>query len=399
MVSLATLGALTLPLLADLAGFVSVRAEAGAGAQPSAPGAESEAMVDGVIEPSVSVLSRMPRSTLSLSLNPRIYQREPNFSGVDRPLLLGRGTVAHEYRASRRLLWRSGVTSSYGEVDYNNLSLTVDAPDAGRAIEPVLTAFSLSAESGMRWLASRRDEIAMTGSASRYQPIGDFEASTNPESIGATANAEYTRHTDRRSSLSFAATYSKFWIDPGLDNSTLGAVVAYGRELDRLNRIQAGIGAGIELESDDPEPYPRAVFSYSHLLRQEKDIRISNRFGASWDARLDPTSGKIRRTVGVEAALESSIGNKWTLFLNLGGSFLTSKSDVNQADDSGVLARAGATHRMNSNVSFEFGADFGARLSSVADGDLHTTEERIRGFVAIIIAADFTRNARSQSAR
>jgi len=55
---------------------------------------------------------------------------------------------------------------------------------------------------------------------------------------------------------------------------------------------------------------------------------------------------------------------------------------------------------MNSNVSFEFGADFGARLSSLADDEaLHSTEERIRGFVAVLIAADFTRNARSQTKR
>jgi len=91
---------------------------------------------------------------------------------------------------------------------------------------------------------------------------------------------------------------------------------------------------GIELEADDSEPYPRAVFSYTHLLRQERDLRVSNRVAASWDAKLDPTTGEIRRTIGLEAALESWVGTKWNLFLRVQGSFLTSESEAGQADDS-----------------------------------------------------------------
>ena len=388
------------PLLAHVGTVLSVRAEAGAGALPPVPEAAPEPTVDALLEPGVTLLGTTPRANSSLSFTPRLYQREPNFTGVERPLLLGRAAASYGYRVTRRMRWLSLASLTYGEVDYANVSLTFNTPLAARLEDPVLTAFTAEAQTGFAWALSRRSDLSVSGVFVNYQPTGSQDVTQNPASVGAGFDVSYGFRLDRRSALSVPVGYRKFWVNPGDDSEVAMASLGYTRKLDARTQIEGQAGIGVELVEGERHPYPRAMLAYDKLIHQRRNARVSNRISASMDARFDPTAGEVRPTAALEAALRGALGTSWGVFFSLAASTaLTSEPLLDDSLDSTLAARGGAAHRFNRNLSLDFGVDVGARASHFNADEFRTSDERIRAFIGISAVTEFGSSARQAQAQ
>lgn len=372
------------PLLAHVGTVLSLRAEAGAGTLPPVPEADPEPTVDALLEPGITVLGSTERSSSSLALTPRLYQREPNFTGVSRPLLLGRLGASYDYLLSRRLRWLSSAGLSYGEVDYANLGLTFNTPLTTRLEDPVLTAFTAEAQSTLSWAASRRSTVDLSAMFTTYEPTDDTDVAGRPASMSTGFDASYSWELNRRSTLSLPVGYRKFWVDPGDDTELAMVGVGYSRDLDARTQIEGLAGLGVELVEGERHPFPRALLAYERLISQQRDARISNRIAASLDARFDPSAGEVRPTAALEAALRAALGRKWGVFFSLAGSTAVSSEPLfDDSLDSAVIARAGAAHRFSRNLSLDFGIDVGSRASHWNADPFRWSDERVRAFVGI----------------
>ena len=387
------------PLLAHVGTVVSMRAEAGAGVMPPVPEAEPEPTVDALFEPGVTLIGSTPRANSTLSFTPRLYQREPNFTGVARPLLLGRAAATYGYRITRRVRWLSLVGVTYGEVDYANVGLTFDAPLAARLEDPVLTAFTAEAQTGFTYAVSRRSELGVSGVFINYQPTGDGDATQNPASVGAGFDVSYGWRLDRRSAFSLPVGYRKFWVDPGDDSEVAMASLGYTRQLDTRTQIEGQAGVGVELVQGERHPFPRAMLAYDKVIHQRRDAKVTNRISATMDARFDPTAGEVRPTAALEAALRAALGTSWGVFFSLAASTaLTSEPLLDDSLDSAMSARAGAAHTFNRDLSLDFGFDLGARASHFNADDFRTSDERLRAFIGISAVTEFGSSARQAQA-
>lgn len=376
------------PRMEQAAG-IDTRVEVGSVAR--VPDGDPEATVAAELVPSVAFRFTTPRSSLELLVDPRVYHREPNLGDVQRPLVLGRAGIGHRYDLRENLAWASSVRASYGEIDYTNPGIAFENPVAGELPDPVLRTLTLQAATGLGYRFTERHDLGVRAVVDHTEARGVVvEDNDLPVTTSVAVDVVQRYRLDPRTSIGFMVRPEQRYIDPGPDFLLLSARFGYDRMLDQRTNLSAWGGTVfVKPTNESVRVMPSALLSVDRILVQGLLSRVVNRFAVTLDAPLDPSTGEVSSTLGLEAALTSNFGEHWSLSSSVAGSTQLDEPDTpNQAAETSVAASLALGYRFSRNVLLESGARYSTRLEEAFSTDPETIDPQTWAFLRLLIEVE-----------
>jgi hypothetical protein len=383
----ALLGALSgVTVLADVSvePLLYGRAEVAAGYAPIGLNQEREPSMSSEVEPGAGLSIQGERSSLELTLSPRLYYRLPNFDGVGRPLILVKSAARHSFRMTPRLTWSSDLAVQVGEVEYSSTRLVTDSPIAQPEDASVLSTFDVNASTGLAWAVTPTYTSSLRVVAEHNEPLGSSR-DTTPFTTGGGADAAQRFFLDDRSSLAVTTSYHYYSISTEPDWMSVPVSLDYLRSLSRGTTLGAGIGATAAFQAEDPvQVFPTATFTVERVLHETRVAKVSNRFGTSMTATFDTVIGRLYPVAGIEASLAGMFGDDWTA--GIGGFAYTAATRepiYEDGRDTYISFEGRAAYRLSREWSLDFGARETARGTHLSIQPFEFSQGETWGFVGI----------------
>jgi hypothetical protein len=313
--------------------------------------------------------------------------------GLDRPLLLHRGTATYGLNVSETVNYSLSAAISYGEVDYTSARLAFNNTVIARDVDDsVIKTFAYDAQTGFAFRFTQRFTLGVAASAARTQPVGIESETAFPQTMifGLTVAPAYD--LDAVSTLSFPVEPRYYVVSPGADLMSTSANVRYGRRLSLRTTINALTGVIVaKAAGDSTQAFPRAFFGYDQLLLQRPGSTLSNNASIGLDATLDQTTGEIQPGLTVQSQLRSDLGADWMATLMVEGtasttSTLTPGVEAEAFAESTFAASTFIGYRLSDEVRLEGGVRYSTRATNVFEGDVEFRDEQIWGFFGITAA-------------
>lgn len=344
--------------------LVFARAETAVGYAPIAPGGEQSAALVNQIEPGVGISFATTRSTLELTVSPRIYHRTPNFADMDRPLFLLRSNARYVRSLDPRLEWTTLANVDYGEVEYGSARLVLDSPLARPAEQGVLRTFDAGAGTGLAWTVSPTYVSSLDVSVTRTQPLDQEDERAYPLTRSAGGDATQRFRLDEVSTLSTFTSFRYYSVSANPDWISVPLGVGYRRDLERRTIFGAGLGATVALEVNEAvQAFPTGEVFVERVVYETTATRLTNRFGATLIATYDPFVARLYPVAGLDASLAASLGRDW---VGTVGAFVYSAATAEPVIDGGQDTSLGVQALVGYRISDEWSCEFGARESSRA---------------------------------
>jgi len=376
------------PRMEQAAG-IDTRVEVGSVAPE--PEADPEATFATELVPSVAFRFTTLRSALELRADPRLYYRTPNLGDVERPLVVGRAGIEHRYDLRQNLVSSSSVRATYGDIDYTNPGVAFDNPVAGELADPVLRALTVQASTGLGYRFTQRHDLGVRAYVDHTEARGvQLEENDLPVTTSVALDVVQRYRLDPRTSIGFAVRPEKRYISPGADFLLLSTRFGYDRMLDQRTNLSAWGGTVLVKQNEESvRVLPSAMLSLERILVQRLLSRVINRFVATLDAPLDPSTGEVSSTLALEASLTSSFGEHWSLSSGVAGSTQLDEPDIpNQAAETSFAASVALGHRFSSSFLLEGGARYSTRLEDAFGSNPETIDPQAWAFLRLLIEVE-----------
>ena len=373
----------------EQAAAVDTRAEVGSVAR--VPDGDPETTFATEIVPSVALRFTTPRSALEFLVDPRLYHRTPNLGDVGRPLVLGRAGIGHRYDLRQNLISSSSVRASYGEVDYTNPGIAFENPVAGELPDPVLRTLTVQGATGLGYRFTERHDLGVRAFVDHTEARGVVvEENDLPVTTSLALDVVQRYRLDPRTSIGFAIRPEQRYISPGPDFLLLSARFGYERMLDQRTNLAAWGGTVLVKQAgESTQVLPSAMLSVERIVVQRLLSRVINRFAVTLDAPLDPSTGEVSSTLGLEAALTSSFGEHWSLSSSVAGSTQLDEPDApTQVAETSAAASLALGYRVSPNVLLESGARYSTRLENAFSSDPETLDPQTWLFLRLLIEVE-----------
>lgn len=398
--ALGALGGVSLLASVQVTPIVTARAEAAAGEAPLSPGEPSEATVMTELRAGAGMRLRTARTQLQLGVEPRLSYQTPSLSDLDRPLLLARSELAHSYQFSRRLQWLNSIEVSAGEVEYTQAELLLNTPIARELEDPVVVAFSISANSALAWQRTRRYQLSLGPAVQNTTTLSGDTPAAPPSTTAVGVDFNQTYQLSLNGTLSLPIGYREYFISESEDQRTVTAGLAYQRALGRRTTLEASAGAAAAEGAEQPfAVLPQGGVAINRVVYATRTGTISNRIAARVLAAFDPTRAELYPTAGIEAALFVTSGGNWRA--SLAGEAYTTLTErpVSEDDaDSRAALNAAVGYLLSEEISLDFGFRFTTRASHFSE-DLRLTDRTTLGFVALSAAFELVPAERRRDER
>jgi hypothetical protein len=362
--------------------FVAGRAEAGAGIAPRFPGEKSVPSLAFELAPSVGIRDTGERSNYSLSAGPRIYYRLPAYSDLGRPLLLVRAAGTHQLFLTRRWTWETTADLSYGEVDYTASALALNARIAASLTKPILSVFNATADTGLRYQLSARNELTFGVFATEWQPLGNRPDLTPTTAVGIRARENFLADFRRKLGVPFSARYYTIANRPDITVLSLG--LDYRELLERRTTLELYAGGAFSVTAGHTSTLPELTASIERVLHERLNARIVNRVMFFTRSAFDPTTALVYSLGGGDISLRTDLYQNWGLTLDVVASTVISKRPLFPGSaDTSLSGSLVVDHPLAHWLTLSFGSRALSRGSHLNADQFHLIDRQIWGFVAL----------------
>jgi len=272
-------------------GRVQLTAEVRAGEAPLAVSQEPRAGVGGLVMPGALLRWLAPDLKWEVGYSARLFYRQPNEVGQDRPLLLHTGRALLGASLSRHWQLTGLAQASVGEADYTSLPSIFVGPQG--TLPNVVDIFVLTAGLGLVGDPGERWHFEIAGDAERRDTLGDSPAASMAPANGAILTLPQQSMVRGTTSLGMRPTR--------VDLVGLGLVAGYAK-YDSYPVV------GVSLFTVAPEAFWRTFVSRQTEIRTAAGISISHRAGQP----LTPVAAQEPWTIG--PTFTALVNSHWARF-------------------------------------------------------------------------------------
>jgi hypothetical protein len=348
--------------------LVFAREEASVGRAPNGPTGERENTFTNELAFGAGIGLRSRRNTFELTLGPRFYYRVPNLPDLNRPLVLGLGSVRDTYVIDPRWQWITNVNGEYGEVEYSSAHLVTDSPVSRPEEASVIRSLDVLGDTGFAFALTRVHTLSLAAVGGYTRPVGTREG--NPVETTTTGGANFSERWtyDRRTTLSTPFTLRYYSIVESRDWMVATQSLGYDRVLGRKTSLSSSLGATLLQENGEPpRVLPRGLFAVQHVVRETRQSRYMNRFAVFADASFDPLLGTVYPLSGAEASLAIDFAERWTAVASVNGyTPLTLEPVTPEGIDTELDATGWVSYRLSREWTFDTGVRESTRATHLS---------------------------------
>jgi hypothetical protein len=369
--------------------FVGGRAEFAAGRSPPAPGLPSDTSVIAEVRPGFGARLLAPRWTALIGAVPRVYYRIPN-GDVYRPLFMVDANGTLSYQLSPRLSWNSLVSSSVGEVSYTNAQLVLNTPIARNVQQPVVSAATVDARTGLGWQFTPTHRLALDLVGFYTTPLTSSTNTTIRKTVGIGFDVIQNWDLSAVSTLYAPLRIRHYYVDRAADSNSVELSFGYRRSLHLRTNVEASAGlAAADAEGQPIRFLPVGSASFDRVMHQARTATISNRASIYATASYDATRAELYPVAGTALSLYGQLGTKWRPSLTA-EAFTTLGSRAASAGGTNgrTLVRATMGYLLTQEITLDTGVRFAANAVQTSK-HLALVDREVMGFIAIAYAFEF----------
>lgn len=363
-----------------------------------------------VLTPNVDLEHRTRRrGGFTLGYSPRMFLRQPNRLGVDRPLVFHTTELVYDRPISQTWEFRTQGAARVGELDYTGAAVAFDPGQTSLPTTSVLSLAVIDGGFGFTGFVTPRRSLTVAMNAGTRRPIGVDEGTVLPfpDRVYGDLSVSPRFQVTRRDAIAATVITAVNDFDPGAIFLSGDARLAWIRRLRQ--ELELTIDGGVfvtrvvarqdEMNGVEGTTFPVGGITLNGRLKARASYRLDGGASAGFFGLFDALSGRLLYRVRASTRLVATFPPSWTAGVE--GEFVTAPtrepldpSAANPLPETLATIQAPVRYTFDEYKNIEFGGVFTVRAPHLASQSFDATRYEAWVYLAFRISGGTARGRR-----